>query len=142
VYVTISTDALATIRAHVSASGKREACGLLLGTGSRVDQAVACPNVAADPACRFEIDPAMLLAAHRSARSGGLAVLGCYHSHPSGSSIPSARDAAAAAADGTLWLIVGACEARIWRAVANGAVESRFDPVPCEVAAAVPEGAK
>lgn len=144
-YVTISTAALATIRADVAAAGAREACGLLLGAGGRVERALACANVAADPARRFEIDPATLLAAHRLARTGGPQVLGHYHSHPGGSPVPSPRDAADAAADGALWLIVGAREARLWRAVANGRVEGRFDPVPCRplpcaLDAAAPEG--
>ncbi|WP_374943646.1 M67 family metallopeptidase [Sphingomonas sp.] len=144
-YVTIATAALATIRADVAAAGGLEACGLLLGAGAHVATAQPCANVAADPARRFEIDPATLLAAHRLARSGGPQVLGHYHSHPGGSPVPSPRDAADAAPDGALWLIVGAREARLWRAVADGAVEGRFDPVPCPplscaLDAAAPEG--
>lgn len=139
-YVTISTDALATIRADVAANPDREACGLLLGQGPHVATAQPCRNVAADPAQRFEIDPAALLAAHRAARSGGAAVLGHYHSHPAGSPVPSPRDAADAAPDGALWLIVGAREARLWRAVADGRLENRFDPVPCVLDAAASEG--
>src|SRR3546814_6701011 len=50
----------------------------------------------------------------------GPAIAGCYHSHPCGPAEPSARDAAAAAPDGALWLIVGEIEdgraARLWRA--------------------------
>ena len=139
-YVTIATTALATIRADVAANAGREACGLLLGQGAHVEVAQACRNVAADPARRFEIDPAALLAAHRAARGGGPQVLGHYHSHPGGSPVPSPRDAADAPPDGALWLIVGAREARLWRAIAKGVVENRFDPVPCEVDAAAPEG--
>ncbi len=130
-YVTVSSAALATIRAHVAAAPDEEVCGLLLGGEGHVAEAMPCRNVAADPAGFFEIDPAQPLAAHRAARSGGPAVLGHYHSHPGGSPVPSARDAAGAAPDGSLWLIVGAGEARLWRAVADGAVEHRFDPVPC-----------
>jgi proteasome lid subunit RPN8/RPN11 len=145
VYVTISSEALATIREHVAAAGGQEACGLLLGQDAHVAEARACRNVAADPERRFEIDPGQLLAAHRAARGGGAVVLGHYHSHPSGSASPSPRDAADAVPDGTLWLIVGAREARLWRAVADGVIESRFDPVactpPCTLRGAVPEGA-
>jgi proteasome lid subunit RPN8/RPN11 len=141
-YVTVSSSALLTIRADVAAAGADEACGLLLGRAAHVERALPCRNVAADPACRFEIDPAALLGAHRGARNGGPAVLGHYHSHPGGSPVPSPRDAADATPDGALWLIVGAREARMWRAVADGAVESRFDPVACHVDAAVPQGAR
>jgi proteasome lid subunit RPN8/RPN11 len=138
--VTFSTAALAAIRADVAARAGREACGLLLGQGARVAAAQVCANVAADPSRWFEIDPAALLAAHRAARAGGPAVVGHYHSHPGGSPVPSPRDAAAAAPDGALWLIVGATEALLWRAVAAGAVEGRFNPVACAAAAAVPKG--
>lgn len=146
VYVTVSSAALAAIRDHVAACVGEEACGLLLGGAGHVAEALPCRNVAADPVGRFEIDPARLLAAHRSARGGGLAVIGHYHSHPVGSPIPSARDAADAAPDGALWLIVGAREARLWRAVADGRIEGRFDPVACDplsctVPPAAPQGA-
>ncbi|HEX8486339.1 M67 family metallopeptidase [Sphingomonas sp.] len=137
---TISTAALATIRADVAANEGREACGLLLAKDDDIMLAVPCRNVAADPARRFEIDPVALIAAHRAARAGGPAIVGHYHSHPDGSSLPSPRDAADAVPDGSLWLIVGADSARLWRAVPHGLIENRFDPVPCAVGAAVPEG--
>ncbi|RZM10829.1 MAG: hypothetical protein EOP68_05345, partial [Sphingomonas sp.] len=69
----------------------------------------------------FEIDPVALFAAHRRARAGGQAVVGHYHSHPSGVPVPSARDAAQAMGDGALWLIIGGGEARLWRSVERGA---------------------
>jgi proteasome lid subunit RPN8/RPN11 len=104
-----------------------------------IEAVVACVNVAADPARRFEIDPAALLSAHRAARRGGPAVVGHYHSHPSGDPTPSPRDAADAAADGSIWLIAGSIaghvEVRGWRAVAQGAVHGRFDPIALRVTA-------
>jgi proteasome lid subunit RPN8/RPN11 len=108
-----------------------EVCGLLLGTGDARGFAVArivpCRNVAADPARRFEIDPAALIAAHRSARRGGAGVIGHYHSHPSGTASPSPRDAADAAVDGAVWIVATGCALGAWRAVADGAVHGRFD---------------
>lgn len=71
-------------------------------------------NVAANPARHFELDPATLFAAHKAARAGGPAILGHYHSHPSGRPEPSATDAASATPDGHLWLIIGGDEARLW----------------------------
>ena len=106
-----------------------EICGILRGDGGCITVAQPAPNVAADPARHFEIDPAALFAALRDARRGGAAVLGWYHSHPSGRADPSATDAAQAAADGMLWLILGGGAARLWRAVAQGARHGRFDPV-------------
>lgn len=119
--VSISSGLLATLVAAAGASPDAEICGLLLGTPDRIEAAEACRNVAVNPARTFEIDPAALFAAHRSARRGGLAVVGHYHSHPSGVPIPSPRDAAQAMGDGALWLILGGGAARAWRSVEIGA---------------------
>ena len=125
----IATELVARILAEAAAAPGVEICGLLLGTSGVIEEARACRNVAADPAHRFEIDPAALIAAHRAERAGGAAILGCYHSHPSGSAEPSRQDAADAHADGWLWLIVGSGEARLWRAVATGQRHERFDEI-------------
>ena len=122
-----------------------EVCGLLLGRGERVERALPCRNVAATPATRFELDPAALLSAHRAARAGGAAVLGHYHSHPSGEPNPSPRDAADAAPDGSLWLIVAGRSVTAWRAVEEGALYGRFDPAMmrdggCEGSGDPPQG--
>lgn len=143
-HVTIASTALDAILIAAAATPSVEVCGLLLGTGDVVDVALPCRNVDRDPARRFEIEPAALFAAHRTARSGGAAVLGHYHSHPSGSPVPSPTDAAAAADDRSLWLIVADGEARLWRAVAGGPVEGRFEPVafatlPCVQSSRRPE---
>lgn len=112
-----------------AADSREEVCGLLFGSPQRIDAAQRCRNVAANPADSFEIDPAALLAAHKTARGGGPAIVGCYHSHPGGSPEPSARDAAAAAPDGLLWLITGGGEARLWRAREEGG----FAPIELEL---------
>lgn len=112
-----------------------EACGLLLGAGARVERAVPCANVAADPARFFEIDPAALIAAHRDARAGGPAVIGHYHSHPSGLARPSPRDAADAAPDGSVWIVIAGGRLTAWRAVEKGSLHGRFDPVDLTVTA-------
>lgn len=119
--VSISSGLLATLVAAADASPDTEICGLLLGTPNRIEAADACPNVAANPSRTFEIDPAALFAAHRNARRGGLAIVGHYHSHPSGVPVPSPRDAAQAMGDGALWLILGGGDARAWRSVETGA---------------------
>ena len=96
---------------------------MLFGTPEEVVHAVKCANVAADPAISFEIDPTALIAAHNAARAGGPALVGHYHSHPNGSSEPSARDAEGAMGDGALWLILTNTEARLWLSRAVGAFE-------------------
>lgn len=112
-----------------AASSVDEVCGLLLGSAGRIEAVVACANVSADPARRFELDPAALIAAWRAARRGGPAVIGHYHSHPTGNPSPSAVDAGEAAADGAIWIIAGAGRVAAWRAVEHGALHGRFDPV-------------
>lgn len=138
---------IAQIVAEMRASPAREVCGLLFGDGTDIQAAQACTNVAADPARTFEIDPSALIAAHRAARAGGAAIMGHYHSHPSGLAEPSARDAADASPDGSLWLIAAAGDVRGWRALRDGAVHGRFDPVtlvslaPCAADSASSEDA-
>jgi proteasome lid subunit RPN8/RPN11 len=132
--VTIASDLVARILHEAAASPHAEVCGLLLGSPGAISAALSCRNVAADPARRFELDPATLFAAHRAARGGGPAIVGHYHSHPSGTAAPSPRDAAAAVADGSLWLIAAGGVVRGWRAVAAGAVEGAFDPVALDLA--------
>ena len=132
--VTIASELVRQILAAVAASPQVEICGLLFGDGDGRDGdaitgALPCRNVAADPACWFEIDPAALIAAHRAARNGGPRIVGHYHSHPNGSPVPSPRDADSAAADGALWLIAADGALRAWRAVVDGAIEGRFEAV-------------
>lgn len=124
----ISSELLARLLRTANESAV-EICGILRGSDGRIIAAEPARNVAVDPARHFEIDPAALFVALRDARRGGMPVLGWYHSHPSGSADPSATDAAQAAADGMIWLILGGGTARLWRAVADGARHGRFDPV-------------
>lgn len=107
-----------------------EKCGILRGRGQRIIRADRAANVSPTPQHAFEIDPADLIRAYRGARRrNGLDVLGFYHTHPSGDDAPSSTDAACAAPDGKLWLIAAKGKARLWRAVDNGGIHGRFDPV-------------
>ena len=107
----------------------QECCGLLLGQGGRITQTRRAANVHTDPAIQFEIDPAVLLAAHRGARGGGLQVLGYYHSHPNGRAQPSPRDQAGGAGDGRVWAIVARGAVTWWRDLPGG-----FEPLPMPIA--------
>ncbi|WP_088185662.1 M67 family metallopeptidase [Sphingobium sp. Z007] len=126
--VEISRILLEQIMTLAAADG-REVCGLLLGSDDRIEAIAPAANVAVDPARHFELDPAVLIAAHRAARSGGPRIIGHYHSHPSGITAPSATDAACAAPDGNLWLIVGAGEAALWRAGPGTGVNVHFTKI-------------
>lgn len=111
-----------------------ERCGLLLGKNAgQISEVRFAANVAPDPSRHFELDPAVLLTAYRASRSGGMQVLGHYHSHPSGEAVPSRTDAECAAADGLLWLIVAGRTAALWRAVGNGPVHGRFQAEPMDI---------
>ena len=123
--VRISSALLERIKS-LCAADRNEICGLLLGENNWIRDIGPATNVAADPARHFELDPAVLVAAHRAARGGGPAVIGHYHSHPSGSPEPSAVDTANAAPDGSLWLIVGQGMARLWRAMPGSDGTARF----------------
>lgn len=93
-----------------------------------VERASVEANVSDDPTRRFEIDPAALIAALRAERAGGERVIGYWHSHPSGDATPSATDAAMAAADGKIWVIVAGEAVTAWRAAAGG-LHGRFERV-------------
>ncbi len=121
--IAISSTLLQRLLNQARASPDAEICGLLFGSPERIDAAEPAANVAPDPAWFFEIDPAALFAAHRAARTGGARMIGHYHSHPSGTPIPSARDADAAMGDGAYWLILTPDEARLWRSVTVGAFQ-------------------
>lgn len=127
--VEITSGVLKRIVEEAGMASTREVCGLLLGSPECVTGVLPCRNVAPDPRAAFEIDPAQLIAAHRAARAGGPAVVGCYHSHPSGAALPSARDAEAAAPDGSIWIIVAGRGTGVYRAVENGRYVGRFDTV-------------
>jgi desampylase len=127
--VRISRDTLVAVMAHADSGPAEEVCGLLFGDAGSIDAAVPTGNVAADPARHFEIDPAVLFVAIRAERGGGVRIAGHYHSHPGGSAIPSARDAAAAGQPGRLWLIVAGKEAALWRERPGGAVHGAFEAV-------------
>ncbi len=128
-HVTIASAVLDAVISEAHSQPEREICGLLLGNGCAVASHQSCTNVASDTTTSFEIDPYALIQAHKRARTGGPAILGHYHSHPHGSATPSARDAAVAAADGSLWLIVGAETVGLWRAVSGGAHLHKFDAI-------------
>ena len=120
----LTSGAQATLVEEAAAAHPRECCGLLLGQGARVREIRPAANLHAQPERHFEIDPARLIQAHREARSGGLQVLGYYHSHPNGRAQPSATDRACASGDGRIWAIVAGDAVTWWRDLPGG-----FEPL-------------
>jgi len=86
----------------------RECCGLLLGSGNRIQFAVPAPNRAAGRT-RFRLDPRLHLDVQRTVRrfTPPLDIVGAYHSHPAGPARPSERDVAEAHYPNWVHLIVG-----------------------------------
>ena len=83
------------IVAHAREAAPAECCGLLIGAGESIVEAVRATNLESNPN-RFEIDPGDHIRARRAARSHALDVLGFYHSHPRSPATPSASDVAEA----------------------------------------------
>jgi len=108
--IAVTRDVIVRLLAEAAAAHPREACGILLGRGARIDAIAPAANVHPDPLTRFEIDPAALIAAHRAARAGGPELVGYYHSHPAGHPLPSATDCEHASGDGRCWAIVAGGE--------------------------------
>ena len=104
--MTLARAARAAAVAHARAAAPNECCGLLLGLGEDIVEAVRARNIADDPAKRFLIDPADHVAGRRDARQRGLDVVGFYHSHPASPPEPSARDLAEFTYPGHLYAIV------------------------------------
>jgi desampylase len=127
--VCITASALAAIHQAARHSHPHEACGLLLGRGDLIEAAQPTANVAPDPARHFEIDPAALIAAHRAARAGGPALLGYFHSHPTGIAAPSPTDRAMAARDGRIWAIAANGTITLWRDSRSGFEPLSYDDV-------------
>ena len=91
--------------AHAQQSAPAECCGVLVGAGDRVIEAVPARNLSPDPN-RFLLDPRTHIAAERDARGRGLAVVGFYHSHPHSAPQPSPTDIAESSYTEALHVIV------------------------------------
>jgi len=100
----ISESLLQKIETEALNAYPREACGLLVGKAGEILEVIPSPNLA-DEDDEFMVDPALQIRTKRALRPKSLAVLGVYHSHPSGESSPSARDAKGAANPGFFWII-------------------------------------
>ncbi len=125
----LSSDHAALLSNWAALAAPNECCGLIFGSGSMIERLELTDNIAANPQCNFEIEPSVLIQNMKAARSGATQIMGYFHSHPNGLAMPSPRDAAQAAPDGRIWLIITDTELTAWRAVSNGAHHDRFNPV-------------
>jgi proteasome lid subunit RPN8/RPN11 len=124
----VTSGVIATLIAEAATAAPAECCGILRGS-ARMEHAWPAANIAADPLRHFEIDPAALIAAHRAARSGGLPVIGYYHSHPTGHPVPSATDCEHAGGDGSVWAIIAGGEVAFWRDTPEGFAALSYDVI-------------
>lgn len=88
---------LAAMIAHARRAFPEECCGVLIGRAAdgtvEVERAVPAKNIARGSRRKgYQIDWTTLLTVSRQSRQDGLRIVGFYHSHPSGSSVPSVRD--------------------------------------------------
>ncbi len=101
-----------------------EACGLLVGTASKVLRFVACTNEAAS-ARVYTIPGKELLRADMAAEDDGLEIIGVFHSHTHSEPYPSPTDVAQAPDPSWFYVIVSlkrdAPESRCYRIV-DGAI--------------------
>ncbi|GAA0483064.1 hypothetical protein GCM10009096_26800 [Parasphingorhabdus litoris] len=125
----ISSTILDELQQLARETAPEEACGLLFGDNGRVSSFKVTQNVAENRLRHFEIDPVDLISAERAMRDNGPRIIGYYHSHPSGAVGPSQTDAAMAAPDDRIWLIINGQDAAAWQAVENGEIYGRFDPI-------------
>jgi proteasome lid subunit RPN8/RPN11 len=93
----IRPDVVTAITAHARREHPRECCGIVLGAGDELVEAVAAENIAPEPARSYEVSPADHIAQIRRCREtaktgGSLAILGVYHSHPHSAPVPSPTD--------------------------------------------------
>ncbi len=123
--IEVSSAAIAGMLAEAERADPCECCGILLGEGDAIAEILPARNVHSDPRSHFEIDPQVLVDCHRAARTGGLQVLGYYHSHPNGLAEPSATDRAMAASDGAIWAVIATGRVTLWRSGDAG-----FEPLP------------
>jgi proteasome lid subunit RPN8/RPN11 len=91
--------------AHAQRTAPAECCGVLVGAGDRVIEAVPAQNLSPDPN-RFLLDPKTHIAVERDARGRGLTVVGFYHSHPHSAAQPSPTDIAESSYAEALHVIV------------------------------------
>lgn len=76
---------------HAISCLPEEACGLLVGVGTRVYQLIPIENIEHSPV-RYRMKPQEQLRAFLSIEEKGWDLLGIYHSHPNGPETPSERD--------------------------------------------------
>jgi proteasome lid subunit RPN8/RPN11/uncharacterized damage-inducible protein DinB len=129
----------AALLAHASEEAPRECCGLLVGRGPDIDDAVRSANLDPDPA-RYRLDPAVHIATNRILRDTGREVVGVYHSHPHSAAVPSPTDWREAHYPGFVWVIVSLAGPQAEAVAAYRLRSDGFELVPIQVTGRVQGG--
>jgi proteasome lid subunit RPN8/RPN11 len=81
--IEIHPDAWSVMQNHAHACYPKECCGILIGQGDTVTEAIACENVfEGEQKDRFQIATDDIFRAQRESRERGLELIGFFHSHP------------------------------------------------------------
>ena len=133
--IRISNDQLQQMLEHVAEVEPWEACGLLGGSRSRVDEVVPIRN-AAESSVRFLMDPSEQIDALFRFEERGMDLVAIYHSHPAGPPSPSSIDINEAAYPEAIQLIwfleEGGWVCRAYRYDDRAAIELAIDVVSGE----------
>ena len=111
--LSLSNEHLQEMIAHVDSKLPMEACGLLAGSGSRVESVLTVKNQAQSPV-RYVMDPIEQLNAFEWIDSHGQDILGIFHSHPTGPETVSPTDIAESAYE-VVHVILSRADG-VWRA--------------------------
>jgi proteasome lid subunit RPN8/RPN11 len=76
---------------HCNGGYPNEVCGILGGTGGRVEKVYCMTNARPGPTT-YEMDPEEQFRVMKDIREAGLSMLGMFHSHPGGHAYPSSVD--------------------------------------------------
>jgi proteasome lid subunit RPN8/RPN11 len=128
--LTLTEEQLRQMIAHASQQAPLEACGLLAGRGSKVEQALEATNQARS-ASRFVMDPIEQLKAFEWMESSGLDLIGIYHSHPAGPETVSPTDIAESAYE-VVHVILAPVGGR-WQARGFWIADGTFDEVALRI---------
>lgn len=92
--LTVSSDLIEQINAHVEEAYPEEGAGFLIGVEGEVKRVLCLPNAREDEARRnrFLFTPEDYLKAEIKADSLGLNLIGVFHSHPDCPNVPSEYD--------------------------------------------------
>lgn len=97
---------------YALADPARETCGLLGGDGNIARHFYPVTNIASQPECRYEMEPAQQIAAMACMRGRGEKLLAIVHSHPKTAAEPSVADIAEANYPDTVYVIVSLTNAK------------------------------